>query len=381
MARQDNHFEAIVLGTGGVGSAALYELAKRGHRALGLDRHPPGHDRGSSHGQTRVIRQAYFEHPDYVPLAIAAYDLWSELEERHGRQLLWQTGLLQAGPADGLVISGVVKSSETHDLDVERFSATEAMKRFPQFKIPNGMEAVFEKAAGYLLVEDCVRANIAEAIKLDAVWKQESASAWYDKGDSVEVHTEAGSYSADKLIVAAGPWARTALPSIHQQLTVVAKHMHWFDAGAPMNQSERCPVYLFETNEGIHYGFPSLDGSTAKVAEHSGGILVEDSVVAFPRDVDLDDLQRVTRFTEACLPFIATDVRDSAVCFYTMSPDEHFLLGQHPNHNNVLIAAGLSGHGFKFTPVLGKALVDLAMAGTTKLPIEFLSPERFRENS
>ena len=169
-----NQFDAIVLGTGGVGSAALFELAKRGYSALGLDSHRSGHDRGSSHGETRVIRQAYFEHSDYVPLAIAACDLWNRLEERVGRRLFFKTGLLQAGPADGVVLSGVVKSAEDHGLAIECFGGEVASKRFPQFRIPSEMDAVFESAAGYLLVEDCVKSHISAAVDQGADWKQET---------------------------------------------------------------------------------------------------------------------------------------------------------------------------------------------------------------
>ena len=151
-----NQFDAIVLGTGGVGSAALYALAARGKKVIGLDAHSPGHDRGSSHGESRVIRQAYFEHPDYVPLALAAYELWDEIESRSGHQLFWRTGLLQAGPADGVVLSGVIQSAEQHGLDIERLDADQLQQRFSQFQIPTHMAGVFEPAAGYLLVEELI---------------------------------------------------------------------------------------------------------------------------------------------------------------------------------------------------------------------------------
>ena len=371
------HFDAIVLGTGGVGSATLFELAKRGQRVLGLDAHPPGHDRGSSHGETRVIRQAYFEHPDYVPLALAAYEKWNQLERQSHRKLFWQTGLLQAGPANGVVLSGVTESAETHGLDVQHLTAVEAMQRFPQFRIPENMEAVFEKAAGYLLVEPCVRTHIEEAIQSGADWEQQSAIGWSDYGDRVEVQTEHALYTANKLVITAGPWAGTALPRLHDQFTVVAKHLHWLAADKNMSPDTGCPVYLFETDEGIHYGFPSLDGSTVKVAEHSNGLLVEEGVDAFERELDLEDHERVLRFTRGFLNSVRPTTLRFDVCFYTMIPDEHFVVGQHPEHANTFVAAGLSGHGFKFTPVLGQALADLVTEGRTDLPIAFLSPRRF----
>jgi len=382
------HFDAIVMGTGGVGSAAFYQLAKRakttqgnGCRILGLDRHPPGHDRGSSHGSTRVIRQAYFEHADYVPLALAAYDLWAELEQTVKSQLFWETGLLQVGPTSGEVVSGVVAAAQQHHLTIEQFSAAEAVQRYPQFQIPSGFDrtelsAVFEPAAGFLQVEDCVRAHVTAAEGCGGIWKQEAATGWQVDGDTVTVTTAVGSYSTERLIITTGSWARTALPRLHDQLVVLAKHLHWYAASPSMSLESGCPVYLFETETGIFYGFPSTDGHTAKIAEHSGGILVETDVEAFERTIDEIDRDRIKEFAVDWVPAISQPTDRFEVCFYTMSPDDHFILGQHPDFEQVFLAAGLSGHGFKFTPVLGQALAELAMDGSTNLPIQFLSPSR-----
>ena len=156
-------YDVIVIGCGGVGSATLWQLASRGARVLGIDPYAPGHDRGSSHGDTRVIRQAYFEHPDYVPLLRRAYALWSDLEQQAGRRLYHETGVLEIGPPNGEVVPGVLTSARVHGLEVESLTADEVAQRFPGCAVPDGDVAVFEKRGGFLRVEDCVIACARQA--------------------------------------------------------------------------------------------------------------------------------------------------------------------------------------------------------------------------
>ncbi|MDX1948056.1 MAG: N-methyl-L-tryptophan oxidase [Pirellulaceae bacterium] len=372
-------FDVIVLGTGGVGSAAAYHLARRGARVLGLDRFPGGHDRGSSHGQTRIIRQAYFEHSDYVPLLIEAYRLWRELEQSSGETLLRQVGLLQVGPAGGAVIGGVLASAKQHGLAVESLAAGEIERRWPGFRVPEQLVGVLEPAAGYLHVERCVLAHLAAAQEQGADLRFGSAArSWRGDGGGVTVETEDGQrYSAAKLVVTAGPWASQVLAGLGVPLVVRRKHLYWFPAGDSAYQADKgYPTFLFELPHGVFYGFPKIDDLGLKVAEHSGGAAVADPLTD-PRAFDAGDLARVEGFLAAHLPRVGRPHTCRGVCFYTMSPDEHFLVDQLPGHDNVVFAAGLSGHGFKFTSVLGPALADLALDGQTRLPIGFLGVGRF----
>lgn len=369
-------YDAIVLGTGGVGSAALFHLASRG-RVLGLDRFHGAHNRGSSHGQTRMIREAYCEHPDYVPLVQRAYQLWKELEQRCGHQLYYEVGLLEIGPADGMVIPGVRRSAEQHRLQIENLSEKDVSGRFPGFRLPENALAVFEQRAGYLLVEQCVSAYLNEAEKLGAERKTEAIIEWKDEGDSVFVRTGRESYSAGRLIITAGAWARELLGELGASLTVLKKLQNWFMTEDLRYRADNgCPAFLFELPQGIYYGFPQLDGRGVKVGEHTGGPEVSDPLNV-DRSVDLPQQSRIEQFVGEFLPGVASTASDYSVCMYTMSPDEHFIVDCHPQNRRVCFAAGLSGHGFKFAPALGEALADLALEGKTSLPIKFLGCDRF----
>jgi sarcosine oxidase len=374
-------YDVIILGTGGAGSAAAFHLARRGARVLGIDRFPAGHDRGSSHGETRIIRQAYFEHSDYVPLLLRAYTLWRELEEVSGVELLKQVGLLQVGPPAGAVVRGVLASAQQHGLAVESLAPAEIERRWPGFRVPGGMTGVFEAAAGYLRVERCVLAHIAAAKSLGAEFRFGSpVVARETMAGGVEVTTQAGdTFRAAKLIVTAGPWAPALLANLGVSLQVRRKHVYWFPtASADYHQDRGCPTFLYELPQGVFYGFPQIDDLGVKVAEHSGGALVADPL-AEPRALDPADLGRVEIFLESQLPGVGRPMQRHSVCFYTMSPDEHFIVDRDPADANTLFAAGLSGHGFKFTSVLGEALADLTLDGATNLPLGFLGLARLRQ--
>jgi len=374
-----NSYDVIVLGTGGVGSAAAYQLAKRGAKVMGIDQFPGGHDRGSSHGETRVIRQAYFEHSDYVPLLLRAYELWRELEQAADVDLLHQVGLLQVGPPDGFVVRGVLEAARLHGLSVESLTGDEVSRRFPGFKAPAGAVGVFEPAAGYLKVERCVLTHLAAAKSMGAGFRfGATARSWQAEGNGVRVATDQGDFSAARLIITAGPWAPQLLADLGAPLHVRRKHLYWFPtAQSSYHESRGCPTYLYELPQGVYYGFPQIDELGVKVAEHTGGAVVDDPKND-PRPLDPADLARVEAFLTDCLPGVSRPVQRHSVCFYTMSPDDHFLVDRHPRHPNVVFAAGLSGHGFKFTSVLGEALADLALEENTRLPIGFLSLARFK---
>lgn len=373
-------FDTIVIGVGAVGSAALRELARRGVRALGLDQFPPAHDRGSSHGQTRIIRQAYFEHPNYVPLTQRAFAAWHAIEQRAGVLLFEQVGLLQVGPRDGEVVQGVLASARQHGLDVEELPAEEVTRRFAGFDAREPLLGVFERRAGYLRVEACVQTTLDLAVAEGATLVTGNAvTHWSASEQQVTVRTERDEYHARSLIIAAGAWAGQVLADLQLPLTVRRKPQLWFRPTSDRYLPERgCPCFLFETPAGIFYGFPQLGSEGMKVAEHTGGDVVTDPLL-IDRSLHAAEVDRVRSFLREHLPDAAGECTRQAVCMYTLTPDQHFVIDRHPQWSNVAFAAGLSGHGFKFAPVLGEALVDLAQNGRSDLPIEFLSLARLRK--
>ena len=367
------HYDAIVLGLGGVGSATVLNAARRNLRVLGLEQYTPVHSRGSSHGHTRVIRQAYFEHPDYVPLLIDAYRQWADLEKATGTRLFEQVGILQIGRPDGDVCQGVLKSARQHDLQVDVLQPDDFRRQFPSLHICDHEIAVLERKAGFLYIERAVQTHLDQAKAYGAVLQfEESVRDWQiDKRGLVSVITDRQTYTADRLIIAAGSWIGRLLPHLADHLQVLRKHLHWFACSNRQLQQRTLPIFFFETLGGEFYGFPCLDDRGLKVAEHTGGTPIER-----PEDdamrIEPTDLCRVEKFLAERFPGTVFRRGDHSVCFYTISPDRHFFVDQHPQYPQVSFAAGLSGHGYKFAPTLGRALVDLVVDGRTDLPIDFL---------
>jgi len=370
-------YDVIVLGTGGVGSAVMLECAKRGASVLGLDRFPPGHDRGSSHGESRMIRRSYFEHADYVPLLNRAYDLWDELRQQRNEQFFHRAGLLYFGPQDGVVVPGVLKSAQDYQLVVEQLSAEEATDRFPGFVVPSNATVLFEKDAGHLAVEKCVCAHIDEAVQRGADHCHgETVMRWSATQNSVVVETDANKYRASRLVVAAGCWADGLLQKLSVPLRIVRKHVHWYaNNDQTYRESNGCPCFFHEANNGYFYGFPDSGELGVKVGEHSRGTQITDPL-SDSREEEAGDTQRIQEFLRTFLPGLSANRTRHDVCFYTMTPDEHFIVDRHPAHDSVCFAAGLSGHGFKFTPVLGQVLTELALDGRSSIDVGFLRLDR-----
>jgi monomeric sarcosine oxidase len=354
------HYDLIILGTGAVGGAALYHAARRGLRALGIDRFPPGHDRGSSHGESRLIRLSYIEHPDYVPMLRRSYELWDQLDP----QLLQRSGLYYAGPEGCASLAGVLASAAEHHLQVDEARPGD----FPEYRLPRAYRALFEPDAGWLPVERCVKTHVAQALDAGAshLWG-ESVLGWEERAGLITVRTEQREFSAARLIVSGGAWSSDLLPGLSLPLVVQRKHMHWFACEDPRYRSG----FFVETDEGKFYGFPARDG-TLKLGEHSGGEVVTDPLQV-TRGEDPEDSARVENFAARFLPGVSHSRTAHDICFYTRSADEHFFVDRFPGSERVAFAAGLSGHGFKFAPVLGELLVQLVADGHTGLDIDFLS--------
>jgi sarcosine oxidase len=375
---RDGSYDAIVVGLGGMGSAAAFELARRGARVLGLEQFARGHDRGSSHGLTRIIRKAYYEHPDYVPLVCRAYEGWYDLEQRAGKRLLTECPVLSLGPADSRLLSGVRQSAEQHRLPVEHLSAAERRQRFPAFRFGEEVVGVLERSAGFLAVEECVLAHQEEALRLGATLRdQEPVLSWEASEAGVSVRTAVGTYRADRLVLAAGPWAGQLLAGLGVPLTVMRQVALWFAVREPaLFRRDVFPLFIAEVPGGHFYGFPALDGHGLKVAQHYGAPELP-GPEGIERDVGPADEAPVRAFLRQHLPDADGALRRGSVCIYTLTPDRHFVIDVHPDHPNVVFAAGFSGHGFKFAPVVGEVLADLALTGQTRWPAGMFRVGRF----
>jgi monomeric sarcosine oxidase len=375
-------FDVIVLGLGGMGSAALAHLALRGKRVLGLERFSPAHSLGSSHGQSRVIRQAYFEDPAYVPLLLRAYELWFDLERRTGKQLYLRTGGLMAGHPGSQVVEGSARSAREHGLRHEWLSASEIRSRFPALRPKDEEVALFEYEAGVLFPEEAIRAHLQVAVHHGAEARfGTQVLAWEPRpGGGIQVSTSAGTLQGERLILTAGAWLGQLAPGLGPRLRIERNVQHWFAASASLAhlQPDRCPVWILQRKDTpLFYGFPNLEGQGVKVALHHSGHYTTTA----------DDLDRTVTTQEAgamrglladWIPDAAGEVRSSAVCMYTNTPDEHFVIGPHPSHSDIILAGGFSGHGYKFCSVVGEVLADLATQGATPHPIQLFDPRRFR---
>ena len=371
-------YDIIVLGLGGMGTAAAYELARRGRQVLGIEQFQIGHDRGSSHGETRIIRKAYYEHPDYVPLLRRAYERWYELEQQSGQRLFLECGVLSIGPPESEVVNGVLASATEHALPVKVYGRRELAQCYPQFRVGEDWQGVLERNAGLLFVERCVNAHAEQARRNGAeLHENEEVLAWRADDRHVEVVTKHDRYAAERLVITAGAWATRYLADIGAPFSVMRQVAMWLDVSRPADfRRDRFPCYCADTPEGFFYGFPMLDALGVKVARHYGAREIEDPS-AMDWRTHPDDETLLRRFSQTYLPGIDGAVNRASICMYTLTPDRHFVIDLHPRHANVAVAAGFSGHGFKFASVVGEILADLCEQGRTGLPIEMFRARRF----
>ena len=376
-------FDCIVLGTGGIGSATLVSAARKGWKVLGIDQFGPAHNHGSSHGQTRMIRTAYFEHPNYVPIVQQAFQKWDELQKSAGIPLIRRTGLLQVGYEDGVVIQGVLKSAGDFGLTIEKLAPEKITERFPLLKPNADHLGVFEEDAGVLFVEKCVAALIRLAKASGAEYLANTkVLGWSAEDDGTYVvRTEQETFRTQRLVVTAGAWSASALDGLGLPLRLIRKQQQWFQSDRVDGHVETgFPCIFVETEErDWFYGMPAIDKLGMKIAEHTGG---QDLDFADQLDTELNqgDVDRVQRFVDRHLDFGRSRVIYHSPCIYTMSPDEHFIVDRHPEHSGVAFAAGMSGHGFKFAPMIGEQLVAL-LEGEGDPNMEFLKLARLRNAS
>jgi sarcosine oxidase len=371
-------YDAVVVGLGVTGAASLYRLAKRGLRVLGIEQFTPGHDRGSSHGETRIIRLGYFEHPSYVPLLREAYPLWRDLESETGQTLLKITGIVEIGSPDGELVRGTLDSSRMHGLPHDVLNASAIRQRFPAFAVPADYGGVYQPDGGYLAAEPAMSAMIDSAIAAGAeVRTHTKVENVAPHGNGVRVRTSNGDIEAHRAVIAAGPWLASLMPELHLPLRVTRQFLGWLSPPSPARFSpEHFPVFLFESPLGVHYGFPIHNGSGLKLAKHHHHDEAVDPA-AYDRSVSLRDQQALLSFRDKYLPSASGPLTTAQTCLYTMTPDGHFIIDRLPDAPQIIVASPCSGHGFKFAPVIGDIVADLAINGATQRDISRFALARF----
>jgi sarcosine oxidase len=377
-----NEYDVIIAGLGAMGSAAAYHLAKAGRHVLGLDRFQPPHHFGSSQGLTRIIREAYFEHPLYVPLVHRAYELWNELEQESSRQLLLQTGGLMIGPPNGILVRGAQRSAEEHHLSHRVLSAAVVRREFPAFHLDSDMIAVWEPRAGILDPELAVQTHLELAAKWGADLRFNTCVlGWEPRNGGVLVRTATEAYVAGQLLLSAGAWINSLIPDLNLPLTVERQVLFWFDPRSQPDlfQPQRCPIFICEhAPHRFFYGFPDL-GDGVKIGVHHEG--AETSPDRLEREVKEHETETARTMLRRLLPDAAGPLRSASACMYTNTPDEHFLFDWHPAFPQVLIASPCSGHGFKFSPVIGELTATLLGGGAPPFDLSLFKLARFASNS
>ncbi|MEZ5283558.1 MAG: N-methyl-L-tryptophan oxidase [Vicinamibacterales bacterium] len=364
----------MVVGAGGMGAAAAAHLATRGLRVRVFERFGLGHDRGSSHGLTRIIRLAYFEHPSYVPLLRRAYELWRRLEQESGERLLHVTGGLDVGAAGSRVFEGARHSCEAHDLPHEILEASELARRVPAWRPEPGTMAVFQPDGGFLAPERCVRAHAAAAVRAGArIHEHEPVTAWRRSGPGIVVDTARGAYACGQLVLAAGPWIGALLPELASLMAPERQVLGWFAVrDAALFAPERFPVFVYDAPEGLLYGFPEFDVPGFKIGRyhHRHEPAAPDAVA---RTCDATDEAILSAPVRRYFPGAGGPLLRATVCLFTNTPDGHFIVDRHPDVPEVLVVSPCSGHGFKFSSVIGELVADLVCQGST---VHDISPFR-----
>uniref|UniRef100_UPI0006E32B86 N-methyl-L-tryptophan oxidase n=1 Tax=Streptomyces phaeochromogenes TaxID=1923 RepID=UPI0006E32B86 len=344
-------YDVIVIGLGGMGSAAAHHLSARGVRVLGLEKFGPVHNRGSSHGGSRITRQSYFEDPAYVPLLLRAYELYEDVERATGRDIATLCGGVMVGPPDSLTVSGSLRSAKQWDLPHEMLDAAEIRRRFPTLNPKDDEVALYEKKAGLVRPENMVAAHLQLATRQGAdLHFDEPMTRWEPYRDGVRVHTAENTYTASQLVICPGAWAPQLLTDLGVPFSIERQVMYWFQpkGGVRPFLPENHPIYIWEDADNVQvYGFPSIDGPElgAKVAFFRKG--VECTPENIDRTVHEDEIGAMADHMSRCIPDLPGTFLKAATCMYSNTPDEHFVLARHPAHpESVTVACGFSGHGF-----------------------------------
>jgi N-methyl-L-tryptophan oxidase len=375
------HYDVIVIGAGSMGMAAGYFLSKSWKKTLLLDSFEPPHNRGSHHGDTRIIRHAYAEGEEYVPLVLKAQELWNELESKTGRKLFHQTGVLSVGLADDQAIQNVISSAKKYNLPLETMRAEEINHRWPGISLSSEYFGCFEPASGVLKCEECIEAYQEMALSEGAtILTNQKVTGLEVLDDRVKVHTESTTFYSSSLVISAGAWSGELLKKLDLQLPInpVRKTFAWFDADEELYQDKKFPAFAFDTTEGLFYGFPSINGSGLKIGRHDGGNPINPNEPLTPFGEVHKDQADLEQFLKQYMPKYQR-FKEGKTCIYSLTPDEDFIIDLHPSYSNVAIAAGFSGHGFKFSSVVGHILAELIVLGNSGLDITPFTIGRFKD--
>jgi len=376
-------YDVVVIGLGGMGSATAYQLAARGLRVLGIEQFTPAHDKGSSHGKTRVIRQSYFEDPAYVPLLLRAYELWWQIGRETGTDLLRETGGLMIGAPDSDVVRGSLRSAREHGLPHELLDARELRRRFPVLRPAEHEVALYERRAGFLRPEEAVRAHLGRAGALGAeLHFGEKTLAWEAGEGGVTVRTDRGCYEAGQVVITPGPWAPQLLAGLGLPLEVERQVLYWFESleGVEPFLPDRFPIWIWEnTAKAALYGFPSLDGPAGgvKLAFYRAPREERCTPESVDRSIRPAEIETMRQAIARHIPALGGRFITGATCLYTNTPDKNFVITTHPESSRVHVACGFSGHGFKFCSVVGEIMADLATTGGTRHDIGLFRLGRF----
>lgn len=374
-----NRYEIAIIGAGAAGSAAAYHLSKTGKKIMVLDRFNPPHHFGSSHGQSRIIREAYFESPVYVPLVQQAYQLWYQLEKESNKNLLLKTGGLMLGSLDSKVVQGAMRSAIEHNLPYEYLNSNEIRKRFPGFHPSADTVGIYEKNAGILFPEACIETHLELS-------KNNNTNFYFNEvvlnvnanNNEVVITTNKGKYAAAKIIVSAGAWLGELFPELQLPLIVTRQVLFWFKCrreDATKYLPGNFPVYIWQKEkEKIFYGFPDL-GEGIKIAIHHGGKTTTANTI--DRKVYEEEIEETAALVKNHLGIDAV-LHSTAVCMYINTPDEDFIIDHHPHHKNIIIASPCSGHGFKFSSAIGKLLCKVVMDEPLDFDISVFAIKRFK---
>ncbi|HZH59520.1 MAG TPA: N-methyl-L-tryptophan oxidase [Metabacillus sp.] len=373
-------YDVIIIGAGSMGMAAGYYLAKSGKKTLLLDSYNPPHNKGSHHGETRIIRYAYAEGEEYVPFILKAQELWNDLEKTSGKQIFIQTGVLSVGNEESDFIKNTISSAEKYSLPLHVMDLNEIHNSWSGITLPNNYTGCFEPTSGVLKCEESIKAyqELAE-LHGATILSNSRVREISILNDRVTIITDEKTFYSDALVVSAGAWSGDLLSMLDLDipLTPVRKTFAWFNAHETIYNHNRFPAFAFETTKGLYYGFPSIDGSGLKVGRHDGGdqIYPDEAIRGFGELAE--DEGDLVQFLNQYMPNVG-QLKYGKTCMYTLTPDEKFIIDLHPKYSNVAIAAGFSGHGFKFSSAVGQALSNLIISGKNDIDISQFSINRFK---
>lgn len=386
-----NKYQAVVVGLGAMGSAAVYHLAKRGVSVLGIDKYSPPHINGSTHGPARIMRLSIGEGAHYTPLSTRSYQLFRELENELGTKLLQTTGMLTISPEDKSVLEtesyffdNTVNAAKKHSIKHDVLTAAEIKSRFPQFKVDDAQRGYFEYEAGFLRPEECVRGHLSLAVHHGAQLQlNETVSSITDTDSGVTIQTDKDTYFADQIIISAGPWLPSLLGKPYSNILQVHRLVqYYFDVSDSHAEFEpgKCPIFFWQlagVDEWI-YGFPALNGEQTL----SLGVPDRSAPLSFPEDAERTiDARRCAEVYKSYVARCFNNVGEMCVgartCLYTATPDGEFVIDRHPESPRRIVCSPCSGHGFKHSAAIGEALAQMVRGAETTVDIKPFGLQRF----